>query len=106
MKLLALATATTLSLSGAAAANEVADVYKSHCKSCHGAEGKADTKIGKKEKIDDFSSPKWQSEHSDADIRKVIAEGSTQNSKMKPYKDKLSATELDGLVAYIRTLKH
>ena len=83
-------------------ADDVADIWKAKCKSCHGDDGKADTKEGKKSKIKDISTEEWQAKHSDADIKKVISEGVT---KMKPYKDKLSEAEIDGLVKYIRALK-
>ena len=74
------------------------------CKSCHGSDGKADTKEGRKSKIADMSTSEWQSKHSDAEIKKVIAEGKA-DTKMKAYKDKLSDAEIDGLVKYVRTLK-
>jgi len=41
----------------------------------------------------------------DGDIKKVITDGSDSNSKMKPFKEKLSEQEIDSLVKYIRTLK-
>ena len=96
--------------SPALADDEIADIYKAKCKSCHGETGDGDTKTGRKEKIDDLSLPAWQKKHSDEEIRKVISEGSPDKSstgeasKMKPFKDKLSAAEIDGLVKYIRGL--
>ncbi|MBX5481028.1 MAG: cytochrome c [Myxococcaceae bacterium] len=90
--------------SATAFADDTADLWKAKCKSCHGADGKADTKEGRKSKIDDMSTAEWQSKHSDAEIKKVISEGKP-DTKMKPYKDKLSEAEIDGLVKYIRGLK-
>jgi cytochrome c553 len=94
-----------LSLSASAYAEDSADIWKAKCKSCHGDDGKAQTKMGQKEKITDISTAEWQGKHSDADIRKVISDGSTENTKMKPFKDKLTAEQIDGLVKHIRTMK-
>jgi mono/diheme cytochrome c family protein len=107
MKKLALSLALSFALGGSAfAADAAVDIWKAKCKGCHGEDGKAKTKVGEKEKIDDLSDPKWQANHSDEKIREVITNGSKkEKSKMKPFKDKLSAEEIDSLVQYIRTLK-
>lgn len=98
--LLSLALATT-----AHAAEDAAEIWMAKCKSCHGADGRAQTQMGKKEAIVDMSQPAWQKAQTDADIREVITEGSSRNKKMKPYKDKLTPQQIDTLVSYIRTLK-
>ncbi|ADO74740.1 c-type cytochrome [Stigmatella aurantiaca] len=90
-----------LSLAASAQADEVADVWKAKCKSCHGDDGKAKTKVGEREKIDDLSLPAWQKNHTDARIRQVISDG-VADTKMKGYKDKLSSEEIDALVKYVR----
>jgi cytochrome c len=100
-----LAIALTLSFAPAAFAEEAAEVWKAKCKSCHGEDGRAKTKVGAKEKMTDITTAEWHAKHSDEKIRKVIADGSENNNKMKAFKDKLSAQEIDALVAYIRTLK-
>ncbi|MBN1209831.1 MAG: cytochrome c [Myxococcaceae bacterium] len=94
-----------LSLSASAYAEDSAAVWKAKCKSCHGEDGKAETKMGKKEKISDISTEAWQAKHSDDDILKVITEGSKENAKMKPFKEKLTPEQIDGLVKHIRSLK-
>lgn len=94
-----------LSLATSAHADEVADVWMAKCRSCHGEDGKAKTKMGQKESIVDLSQPAWQQAESDANIRKVIAEGSTRNTRMKAFKDKLTPEQIDALVGYIRTMK-
>lgn len=98
-----LAVVLALSLSGAAFAEDsVADIWKAKCKSCHGEDGKAKTKMGEKEKIPDFSNAAWQKKHSDAELKDVIANGSKENAKMKAFKDKLTPEQIDGLVKYVR----
>jgi len=94
--------AVSLISSGAALADDAADNWKAKCKSCHGEDGKAHTRMGQKEKIADFTSPEWQKHNSDDSIRDVIANGSKENAKMKAFKERLSPEEIDGLVKYIR----
>jgi cytochrome c553 len=94
-----------LSLSANAFAEGAADAWKAKCKSCHGEDGKAKTKMGEKEKIADMSLPEWQKAHSDDDIKKVIVEGSKENPKMKAFKDKLTPEEIDAMVKHIRGMQ-
>jgi len=77
-------------------------LYDKNCKNCHGADGKAQTKMGKKYEIDSFADADWQAKHSDEKIREVIANGKPK-TKMKAYKSKLSAEQIDALVKYVRT---
>lgn len=95
----------TLSLAANASAEEVADIWKAKCKSCHGEDGKAKTKMGEKEKIPDMTNATWQKNHSDEKIRAYIADGSKSNPKMKPFKDKLTPEQIDSLVKYIRGME-
>jgi mono/diheme cytochrome c family protein len=95
-----------LSLSATVYAEESsADLWKAKCKGCHGEDGKAKTKMGEKEKIPDFTNADWQKKHSDDAIKDVITNGSKENAKMKPFKDKLTPEQIDGLVKYVRSFK-
>ena len=105
MKLLRAALLLSFSFAAVAHADPVPEIWKAKCKSCHGETGKADTKNGKKEKINDMTVAAWQTEWTDEKMKTVILEGSKDNKKMKPFKDKLSAGEIDSLVKYIRTFK-
>jgi cytochrome c553 len=89
-------------LSGEALAADAAANWKAKCKSCHGDDGKAKTKVGEKEEIPDFTSPAWQKAKTDEAIKKVITDGSQRNKKMKPFKDKLSAEEIAAMVKHVR----
>lgn len=95
----------TLALAANAYAEETKDVWNAKCKSCHGEDGKAKTKMGEKEKIPDMTNADWQKNHSDEKIRDSIVNGSKENTKMKPFKDKLTPEQIDALVKYIRTMK-
>lgn len=79
----------------------VEKVYLKSCKNCHGVDGKADTKMGKKHEIDSFTDAAWQSRHTDDEIREAITNG-VKDTKMKAYGKKLSAEQIDALVTYVR----
>ena len=94
-----------LCLASSALAEDAAAVWNAKCKSCHGDDGKAKTKMGQKESIVDLSQPAWQKAQTDADIREMISDGSPRNKKMKAFKDRLTPQQIDELVGYIRTFK-
>ncbi len=100
-----LASLLSLCWTTAALADEAPDIWAAKCKLCHGEDGRAKTKVGRKEKMPDFTSPKWQARHSDEFIKKTIQEGSEDNPKMKPFKDKLTEQQIDSLVLFIRSFK-
>ena len=92
---------------GVAIAAPAADNWDNHCASCHGADGKAQTKTGKKLKLKDYTDAKVQAELKDEDMIKATADGVIVDGKekMKGYKAELSADEIKDLVAYIRKFK-
>jgi cytochrome c6 len=77
-----------------------ASLYKSRCASCHGADGKGDTAIGKSMHLRSLASPEVQKE-SDQELTAIIADG---KGAMPAYKGKLSAEQVKDLVGYIREL--
>ena len=83
------------------AADATADVFKSKCASCHGADGKGDTPAGKNMKVKDLASEDVQKQ-SDADLSGIIEKG---KKPMPSYEGKLTKDQIDGLVKWIRTLK-
>jgi cytochrome c6 len=90
-----------------AQAAPVEENWENHCTKCHGADGKGETKVGKKLKLKDYSDAAVQAKMTDAEMVKVIVEGVVENEKekMKPYKDELTKEEITALVAYIRKFK-
>ena len=102
MRLAILVALIPLTFASAARA-DVAEIWQSKCAMCHGDDGKAQTKQGKKLKIDDVTTAEWQAKHSDEVIRKTITKG-IPKTKMKPFGEKLSAAEIDGLVKHLRSL--
>src|SRR5579863_8678011 len=84
----------------AAAAQAGADVYKDKCIGCHGADGSADTPLGKALKVQDLRRPEVQA-LTDAQLTAVITNG---KGKMPPQKGQLTAAQIEQVVAYVRSL--
>jgi mono/diheme cytochrome c family protein len=82
--------------------------WENNCQKCHGADGKGQTKTGKKLSIKDYTDAKVQADLKDVAMAKAIAEGvkdeKTGKEKMKAYTD-LTPAEVTDLVAYIRKFK-
>ncbi|HEY5042121.1 MAG TPA: cytochrome c [Verrucomicrobiae bacterium] len=82
--------------------------WTDHCASCHGADGKGQTKMGTKLGVKDFTDAKVQADLKDDAATKAIKEGlkNADGSKtlMKPF-DTLSDDEVKALVAYVRAFK-
>lgn len=86
----------------------VAENWENHCQKCHGADGKGQTKTGKKLKVRDYTDAAVQAEITDEQIIKVTTEGAVDEAgkeRMKGFKDELSAEEIKEFVAYIRAFK-
>lgn len=91
----------------AASAADGKALWDKECAKCHGADGKGDTKMGKKLKIKDLTDAKVQGEFTDEAACKAIKEGlKDQGGKvqMKPVKDLLD-DDIKALVAYLRQFK-
>ena len=78
-----------------------ASLYKAKCAVCHGATGKGDSPAGKNMGVLSFSDPKVAGK-SDAGLKDAIEKG---KGKMPAYGKSLKPDEVQGLVAYIRSLK-
>lgn len=92
-----------------AADKKLERLWKSKCASCHGKDGKGDTKEGKKKGAEDMTSKEWQKDKTDADMKKAVMEGFKREKngvkqEMKAYKSKLKPEEVDALIAHVRAL--
>ena len=82
--------------------------WENNCQKCHGADGKGETKSGKKLHVRDYTAAKVQAELKDDEMAKTIADGVNDKAgkeRMKAYKDELTPAEISDLVAYIRKFK-
>ncbi len=91
---------------------EAKENYDNLCAKCHGAEGKADTKMGQKLGAKDFTDAKVQDSIKDEDATKAIKDGikdADGKTKMKAFvtgaDTPLSDDEVKALVGYVRSLK-
>jgi cytochrome c553 len=91
-----LLTVAMVSLAAAQDAADSANLYKSKCDICHGADGAGKSAM----KNTDLHAPQVQKQ-TDAQLQEAVANG---KGKMTGYKDKLSKQQIAGLVTYIRTL--
>jgi|SRR5580704_2471679 cytochrome c6 len=82
-------------------ADDGADTFKSKCATCHGADGKGSTAMGKALKLRDLSSADVQKQ-SDADMVNIVTNG---KDKMPKYDGKLTKEQINDVVKYVRTLK-
>jgi cytochrome c553 len=95
---------------GSAVAARAADAksnWDDNCAKCHGADGKGDTKMGKKLHIGDFTDAKVQAAFTDDQAFKAVKEGLTDQDgkvRMKAIEG-LTDDEITALVKYIRGLK-
>ncbi len=81
--------------------------WEKNCLKCHGADGKGDTKMGKKVGVKDYTDPKVQAELKDAAAIKAIKEGLKDKAGkelMKPAEN-VTADDIKALIAYIRSFK-
>ena len=95
-----LAAVVMLGMSKFSVAQEAADLYKTKCVSCHGADGKGDTAVGKKLGVRDFHAPEVTKE-SDDELFDITKKG---KNKMPGYDGKLTDDQIKALVKFIKSL--
>ena len=106
-KLLLLSLAfTSAALLSASAADAKAN-YEKACVKCHGADGKGDTKMGKKVGIKDLTDAKVQADFTDEAAFKAIKDGLKDKEGKTQMKaaEGMSDDDIKGLVTYVRTFK-
>ena len=106
-KLIPLVVAALALTAGSAVAADAKAQYEQDCAKCHGADGKGETKMGKKLGAKDYTDAKVQSEMTDDQAAKAIKEGlkdKAGKTLMKPAEG-LSDADIKGLVTYMRGFK-
>ena len=74
--------------------------FEDNCAVCHDEDGSGSTAIGMTLMVPDLRSAEAQ-KHTDKELIDIVTNGM---DPMPSFKDKLSADEIKGVVAYIRTL--
>lgn len=106
-KLIAISVAILAVAALSAQAGDAKALYEKECAKCHGADGKGETKMGKKMGAKDYTDAKVQAELKDEAAIKAIKEGLKDKegkSLMKPGEG-ISDDDAKALVAYMRTFK-
>jgi mono/diheme cytochrome c family protein len=88
-------------MASAAFAEGGADLYKTKCAACHGADGSGNTPMGKKLGLKDFKSPDVVKQ-TDAQLIEITTKG---KDKMPAFAGKLTDAQIKDVVAYIRELQ-
>ncbi len=86
---------------------DAASNWNDQCVKCHGADGKGETKMGRKLGIADLSDAAVQGKFTDADVLKFVKEGIKDKDgklAMKPIEG-LTDDEIKALVPVVRALK-
>ncbi|MCB9647114.1 MAG: cytochrome c [Deltaproteobacteria bacterium] len=76
-------------------------LYGRKCASCHGLDGKGDTKRGIRTKANDWTKPGFLTQFTDEKLIELTTKGV---KKMPGYGEKLSSEEIVALVQYMRLL--
>jgi cytochrome c553 len=99
-----IAITSALNLSSGA---EPAELWGKHCASCHGKDGRGQTKMGAKAGVKDYTDAKIQDAMKDDVAFKAVKDGLKEKDKelMKPFAEKLADDEIKSLIAYMRTFK-
>lgn len=80
-------------------------LYRRHCVSCHGNDGKAKTSKGKFSHARDLTDAQWQTDVSDERIFNSITNGRNVRGNMPAFSDKLNENDVNSLVTYVRSFK-
>ena len=89
-----------------ASAAESKETWEKTCAKCHGADGKGDTKMGKKLEIKDLTDAKVQASLKDEEMFKAIKDGVKDGDKTRmKAAEGLTDDEMKALVSYVRTFK-
>ncbi|MBI2813992.1 MAG: c-type cytochrome [Opitutae bacterium] len=81
--------------------------WEEHCASCHGVDGKADTKAGKKIGAINFTDPQSQARFTDEQMFTAIKEGVKNKSGKYTMKPAENASDelIKSLVTHVRSFK-
>lgn len=108
MKIITTIIAASLAMSAwSLRAADVGGLYEKQCTKCHGADGKGDTKMGKKSGVKDYTDAKVQADMKDDVAFKSVKEGMKDKDGkvlMKPAEG-LTDEEIKALVAHMRSFK-
>ena len=77
-------------------------LFARHCATCHGADGRGETFVGKISGVPDMTDRKWQESF---DEKRMAASVTHGRGSMPSFKEKLSPNEIASLVSHVRRFK-
>jgi cytochrome c5 len=84
----------------------VSDLFRNNCARCHGADGRADTPLGRTYQTPDLTDPDWWRKNSKitstASLMSIVSRG---KGGMPAFGKKLKRTEIRALIGYVRRFK-
>jgi cytochrome c6 len=83
----------------------VAEIWKSECASCHGPDGRGQTRAGQRAGVKDFTDVGYQGSWTDAEALQVIKTAKKDGKALRnknPYADQLTEQEIGALVTFVR----
>jgi len=94
-------------LTGVALGADAAANWKKHCGSCHGPDGKGETKAGKKAGAKDMTDAAYGKDRTDEQMLVSLRDGMEVDGKeaMKPFAKKLTEEEMKALVGFVRAFQ-
>jgi cytochrome c6 len=84
----------------AAFAGDGTALYEANCSQCHGADGRAQTPVGKAMKVASLAEPKW----AEADTADALVAAFRANPKHKAVASKVSDEDLRAISVHVRGL--
>jgi mono/diheme cytochrome c family protein len=85
-------------------ARSASQLYRRHCVSCHGNDGRAKTSKGKFSHARDLADAEWQADVSDERIFNSIMNGRNVRGNMPAFSNKLNEKQVNSLVGFVRKL--
>ena len=92
----------SMPFTSAAGAFDAASLYDKKCAECHGKDGRSHTFRGKHSHSRDLTDAQWQDQVTDERIYNSISNG---KGKMPAFSKKLSESDINSLVTFVRNLK-
>jgi mono/diheme cytochrome c family protein len=91
--------------SATSSARTAPQLYSRYCVSCHGGDGKSQTKKGKFSHARDLTDAEWQDDVSDERLFNSIMNGRNVRGNMPAFNNKLKDQEADALVGFVRKFR-
>jgi mono/diheme cytochrome c family protein len=85
-------------------ATKVDELFKQNCARCHGADGRGETPSGQQFNAPDFTDPDWWKENNTSN-RSLAATVARGKDEMPAFGKKLTKSEINALVKYVRSFR-